>query len=271
MHRTVSSARVTRLSVSCEYDLRNELKTITENQFKKSCHETSRHEENNDDVITLLKEEIEYLKGELKEKIKVISNLIGFRNSWSGSLQDNSWPWLPVDTGSENIGFTLYTPPKCLNLNTPSHSMLKETRNNAGDLKRKSVIDKQFKLKSSNIYSKKLSKFNLEKQLNTIRKRKHANYTSNKNIDKNLLNKNTNSQSDSNWSDKYENTTTQKLVIQQKKTEEGYENGKPIKVRSFPGATCSDMYHYLVPILERKPDHVILHVGTNDLAHYDFY
>ena len=76
--------------------------------------------------------------------------------------------------------------------------MLKETRTNAGDLKRKSVIDKQFKLKSSNIYSKKLSKFNLEKQLNTIRKRKHANYTSNKNIDKNLLNKNTNSQSDSN-------------------------------------------------------------------------
>ena len=44
-----------------------------------------------------------------------------------------------------------------------------------------------------------------------------------------------------------------------------------IKLRSFPGATCSDMYHYLVPILERKPDHVILHVGTNDLAHYDFY
>ena len=76
--------------------------------------------------------------------------------------------------------------------------MLKETRTNAGDLKRKSVIDKQFKLKSSNIYSKKLSKFNLEKHLNTIHKRKHANYTSNKNIAKNLLNKNTNSQSDSN-------------------------------------------------------------------------
>ena len=42
-----------------------------------------------------------------------------------------------------------------------------------------------------------------------------------------------------------------------------------IKVRSLPGATCSDMYHYLVPILERKPDHVILHLGTNDVAHYE--
>ena len=42
-----------------------------------------------------------------------------------------------------------------------------------------------------------------------------------------------------------------------------------IKVRSFPGATCSDMYHCLVPILERKPDHVILLIGTNDVTHYE--
>ena len=42
-----------------------------------------------------------------------------------------------------------------------------------------------------------------------------------------------------------------------------------IKVRSFPGATCSDMYHWLVPILEKIPDHLILHVGANDVAHYE--
>ena len=42
-----------------------------------------------------------------------------------------------------------------------------------------------------------------------------------------------------------------------------------IKVRSFPGATCSDRYHYLVPILEKKKNyHVIFHVGTN-VAHYE--
>ena len=131
-----------------------------------------------------------------------------------------------------------------------------------------------------------------------MRKRKHANYTSNNNIVKNLLNNNTNSQSDSNSSDKYENTTAQNLATQQKKTEEGNKNGikhswskgtcvvirdsmvagiderkmstkRLIKVRSFPGATCSDIYHYLVTILERKPDHVILHVGRNDVAHYE--
>ena len=52
--------------------------------------------------------------------------------------------------------------------------MLKKTRTNVGELKRKSILDKQFKLKLSNIYSKKLSKFNLEKQLNTIGKWKHG-------------------------------------------------------------------------------------------------
>ena len=32
-----------------------------------------------------------------------------------------------------------------------------------------------------------------------------------------------------------------------------------IKVRSFPGATCFDMYHYLVPILEKNSDNMMLH------------
>ena len=80
-------------------------------------------------------------------------------------------------------------------------------------------------MKLSNIYSNKLSKFKLEKQLNTIRKRKHANYTNSNNIVKKLLNKNTNSRSSSNLSDKYENNTTQKLATQQKKTEEENKNG----------------------------------------------
>ena len=56
---------------------------------------------------------------------------------------------------------------------------------------------------------KKLSRFNLEKQLNTIRKRKHANYTNN--IVKKLLNRNTNFQTDSNSSYQYENSATEKI------------------------------------------------------------
>ena len=88
-----------------------------------------------------------------------------------------------------------------------------------------------------------------------------------------------------------------KLKTQQKKTKEENKNGikhtwpketcvvfrdsivagidmrkmsskRLMKVRTFPGATSSDMYHYLVPILEKNPDHVTLHVGRN-VARYE--
>ena len=117
------------------------------------------------------------------------------------------------------------------------------------------------------------------------------------NIVKKILNKSTNSQSESNDSYKYENIATKKLTAQQKKTSEENKNGmkhswpketcivirdsmvagiderkmsrkRLIKVRLFPVATCSDRYHFLEPILEKKTNHVILHVETNDVAHY---
>ena len=37
-----------------------------------------------------------------------------------------------------------------------------------------------------------------------------------------------------------------------------------VKVRNFPAATIDDMQHNLVPILERNPCRLILHVGTNN-------
>ena len=42
-----------------------------------------------------------------------------------------------------------------------------------------------------------------------------------------------------------------------------------VKVRSFPGAKTDDMFYYLVPLLEKNPDYVILHVGTNDAVDHE--
>ena len=42
-----------------------------------------------------------------------------------------------------------------------------------------------------------------------------------------------------------------------------------VKVRPFSGAKTEDMFHYLVPLLEKMPDYVILHVGTNDAIDYE--
>ena len=39
---------------------------------------------------------------------------------------------------------------------------------------------------------------------------------------------------------------------------------RPVKARNFPGATVADMEHYLVPIIQKKPSNIILHVTTND-------
>ena len=40
---------------------------------------------------------------------------------------------------------------------------------------------------------------------------------------------------------------------------------KKVVVKSFPGATTEDMEHFFKPILRKKPDNVVLHVGTNDI------
>ena len=37
-----------------------------------------------------------------------------------------------------------------------------------------------------------------------------------------------------------------------------------MKVRSFPGAKVDDMYDYVKPLLKKKPQNVIIHVGTNN-------
>ena len=43
-------------------------------------------------------------------------------------------------------------------------------------------------------------------------------------------------------------------------------SSKFVKVFSFSGGTTEDMRSYLVPLTEKKPDHIILNIGTNDLT-----
>ena len=41
-------------------------------------------------------------------------------------------------------------------------------------------------------------------------------------------------------------------------------NNKLVRVRSFPGAKVQDMFHYLVPLIIKRPDNIIIHCGTNN-------
>ena len=40
---------------------------------------------------------------------------------------------------------------------------------------------------------------------------------------------------------------------------------KRVKISSFPGANTEDMKDFLTPLLRKKPDELILHIGTNNL------
>ena len=39
-----------------------------------------------------------------------------------------------------------------------------------------------------------------------------------------------------------------------------------VQVRDFRGATIDDLKHHLVPLLKKKAEHIILHIGTNDVV-----
>ena len=41
-------------------------------------------------------------------------------------------------------------------------------------------------------------------------------------------------------------------------------NNQVVKVRDFRGATIRDLKHHLVPLIKKKPEHIILHIGRND-------
>ena len=39
---------------------------------------------------------------------------------------------------------------------------------------------------------------------------------------------------------------------------------KLVNARSFTGATIEDMFHYMVPLIRKRPDNIILHCGSNN-------
>ena len=39
---------------------------------------------------------------------------------------------------------------------------------------------------------------------------------------------------------------------------------RKIKVVYFPAVKIKDIYHCAIPLLEKKPENIILHLGTND-------
>ena len=48
--------------------------------------------------------------------------------------------------------------------------------------------------------------------------------------------------------------------------EDNQVNGSKVFVKPFPGATVTQLEHYIMPhLLEQSPDSVVLHIGTNNI------
>ena len=70
--------------------------------------------------IEVLQEQLDYLKGEIIEKNKIICNLTSaMTKNPSTPLQGSKSPWLPSAKGNEFINHSTSTPPLCLDANTP--------------------------------------------------------------------------------------------------------------------------------------------------------
>ena len=50
--------------------------------------------------------------------------------------------------------------------------------------------------------------------------------------------------------------------------EENLSKQHNVRIRKFPRATVDDFNYHLNPILRKKTKHIIVHIGTNDVAHH---
>ena len=92
----------------------------------------------------------------------------------------------------------------------------------------------------------------MEKQLIDIRKSYHQNYVK--------LNSNACEAIATNHNNNLQPSAKDNQINQIK------TNSKKSNNKSNLGATTDDMYHYLMPLLQKQPDNFILHVGTNDAS-----
>ena len=49
--------------------------------------------------------------------------------------------------------------------------------------------------------------------------------------------------------------------------EKNMSRSRKIQVRYFPGAEIKDLHHYSIPLLQKKPENIILHFRTNDSSY----
>ena len=226
-----------------------------------------------EDTIEHLKTEIEFYQNEINEKNKLLHFLATksvFRDETKNSFTDDY-----DQNASQNCEIFQSPEASLKNINACKEACSNNT-----------IVDNE---KSDNISNdslivvrKNVIKKKLCDQLLKIRQAKHNTFLNSKKAnDKSYLptittkdTKTTNTANNSKTvlNEKKNISSRQRVIICGDSMVNGLDgNGvsskvNQVNVRSFSGATSEDMVDYCKPLVNKKPDILILHVGTNDLT-----
>ena len=246
--------------------------------------------------ISIFQEEIMFLRKELENKQNIIENLLKFLNNTNRTQVTGSDTLISVENlCNKQTRKEVITNNETIN---NDNDISVTNKNNVKDKERRKVNDTvAAEINSSNKKDMKgvdnvincsqtsasstntdednkneKAKEKMNNQLHDIRKRYHSNYNKSKTSEM---------QAEEVVQDESTGTTTDEKPEQPKPwkpnttlivgdsmvaglNQQRMSVNQQVKVRSFPGATTHDMKDYLKPLLKKKPDNVILHIGTNN-------
>lgn len=193
---------------------------------------------NNDKIIQILQDQLEYMKTEIKEKNLVIERIL---------LKENK-----------------------VNIETEKSEIIK-----CSTVEKKAKLDNSLlETFESKEQEREIIQNNLYDQLTKVRIEKHQKYMKEKHPSQPI--NNVNDKDPEQAQEEKEELKINKgqwkdnmVLIAGDSTLCGLMEkrmGNNIRVRSFPGARIKDMYYYLTPLIAKRPTYIILHVSTNDAA-----
>ena len=243
-------------------EINNDIRDFIQNEVKHkiNLHNQEKYQTVVDKkLITNLEREIEFLKSEISTKNEIIKKLLNndIRQNKNCNMVGETWDF----------------------------DVTHETSDSESTCSISNSEDSIVESRDVNTLNTKSSGMSIDDQLKIIRKEKHQEY---------LLNTGCKSPSSENTKN---NKNTKQFSDQQAKKENINEAEETNKEFHWPSGTCAivgdsmvngidekklqkhgnvkvffsgarinDMNHLLMPIIAKRPDHLILHVGTNDVA-----
>ena len=185
----------------------------------------------------------------MKKKVDLIKTLLDTIKELTAAKSQPFNKAIPNFVVDSNSNLDLNSPRSIENSEPPSEKLTQEVNLNNADGEEPPQSKKK--------------KQSLQDQLEEVKKKKEKFYASKKSY---LKDYNTNSSPDL-----YSRNTiviAGDSIINEVIEDRLRRKKHVVKVRNFPGANVEVMRHNLMPIIKKKPNHLIIHAGTNDAKRF---